>query len=144
MLTTPKRSIGNHSQQANALVSPQIRRENTTVNQTQNLKNRANTSRNLTVLALSCDLPAPSKPSGVTFTKDEAAHWRSIWRGPAGHYLDDSHAHEVAVYVKLTAAILSGSASAWQAQTREKLAIQFGFTPASLRNLGYVLDGAPV
>ena len=42
-------------------------------------------------------------------------HYRSIFKF-IGHLLDDdSHAHEIAVYIELTSAVLSGSASAWQA-----------------------------
>ena len=114
------------------------------MNARQNLaRNSAGTVQNLKILPLSCDLPVPPVPAGVTFTADERKHYRSIYRGPAGNYLDDSHAHEVAVYVRLTTAVLSGKASAWQAAERGKLAQQFGMTPASLRQLGYVLEGAP-
>lgn len=100
-------------------------------------------SKGLTILPLSCDLPVPPVPPGVSLDADERKHYRSIFKGPLGHMLDDSHAHEICVYVKLTTAVLSGSASAWQAAERGKLAIQFGMTSASLRNLGYCLEGAP-
>ena len=58
-------------------------------------------SKGLTILPLSCDLPVPPVPSGVTLDADERKHYRSIFRGPIGHLLDDSHAHEIAVYIKL-------------------------------------------
>lgn len=99
-------------------------------------------SKGLTILPLSCDLPVPPAPPGVSLSADERKHYRSIYKGPLGHILDDSHAYEIAVYVKLTTAMFEG-ASAWQAAERGKLAIQFGMTPASLRGLGYCLEGAP-
>ena len=105
-------------------------------------QNSGASAQKLTILPLSCTLPPPSIPPGVNLTADERKHFRSIYKGPSGHYLDDSHAHEVAVYVKLTTAVLSGQGSAWQASERAKLAIQMGFTPASMRALGFILEGS--
>ena len=94
------------------------------------------------ILPLSCELPVPSVPSGVTFTKEERAMYRSIFKGPHGNFLDESNAYEVATYVLLSHQLFRGDASAWVAAERGKLATQLGMTPVSLKALGYVLEGS--
>ena len=111
---------------------------------------RANEARNggfqvqnsakVRVLPAICDLPVPKVPDGVELSAAERKQFRSIFKGPYGHYMDDAHAHEVCVYIKLTSAVLSGVASAWHASERTRLAHQLGLTPAGLKALGMRIE----
>ena len=105
-------------------------------------QNSGVSAQKLKILPLSCELPVPSVPSGVTFTKEERAMYRSIFKGPHGNFLDESNAYEVATYVLLSHQLFRGEASAWVAAERGKLATQLGMTPVSLKALGYVLEGS--
>lgn len=93
--------------------------------------------------ASGCDLPVPDLPPGRTWTDDDGARWAELWQSPQATMWDDTVRGTVAVLIVYEAAILAGSASAWQAQEARYASDALGLTPRSLAALGWrIVDGA--
>lgn len=97
-------------------------------------------TRKLLVLPSECTLPVPKLPAGREWTPEDRRTWRDLWRSPQATQWDDSYVPAVAMYVSHVAAVLSGTASAWQAQEARHLGDQLGLTPRGMLALGWVLD----
>lgn len=98
--------------------------------------------RRVVVLPPQCDLPAPKLPAGREWTRADRRLWRELWSSPQASQWDDSHASSVAMYVCHVAAVLSGTAAAWQAQEARHLADELGLTPRGMLALGWVMPEA--
>lgn len=93
--------------------------------------------------ASGCDLPVPDLPPGRTWTDDDRARWAELWQSPQATMWDDTVRGTVAVLIVYEAAILAGSASAWQAQEARYASDALGLTPRSMAALGWrIVDGA--
>lgn len=86
--------------------------------------------------AAGCDLPVPALPGRREWTVDEQDRWRELWQSPQATQWDETARGTVAVLVAYEGAILSGSASAWQAQEYRHSAESLGLTPRALVSLG--------
>lgn len=86
-----------------------------------------------------CRLPVPSLPKGRAWSKEERARWRELWRSPQAAQWDESATGTVAALVVYEAAVLDGSASAWQAQEARYAAESLGLTPKAMVTLGWVI-----
>lgn len=86
-----------------------------------------------------CDLPPPALPAGRKWTAAHTTLWRSLWASPQAVMWDDSFASAVAMYVAHTVAVVSGKASAWQAQEARHLGDRLGLTPQGMHALGWRL-----
>lgn len=87
--------------------------------------------------ARGCDLPVPSLPAGPEWTDDQKARWEELWCSPQACQWDETARGTVAALVIYESAILSGEASAWQAQEARYAAESLGLTPRSLASLGW-------
>jgi len=87
--------------------------------------------------ASGCDLPVPEIPAGRTWSESERDRWRELWESPQATQWDDTVRGTVAVLVTYEAAILDGSAAAWQAQEARYAAEALGLTPKALVALGW-------
>lgn len=87
--------------------------------------------------ASGCNLPVPPLPRGRDWSTAERARWRELWRSPQANQWDESCRGTVAALVTFEAAILDGSASAWQAQECRYAAEALGLTPRALGQLGW-------
>lgn len=100
-------------------------------------KHRA-AARALVVLpAAGCDLPAPRIPSGRRWSTAERKLWKDLWSSPQAVMWDDSAATLVGQYIAHSAAVLAGTAAAWQAAEARQLADRLGLTPTGLASLGW-------
>ena len=97
------------------------------------------TARKLVVLPAECTLPVPKLPAGRAWSAEDRRTWRDLWKSPQATMWDDSYVPAVAMYVSHVAAVLSGDASAWQAQEARHMGDQLGLTPRGLLALGWVL-----
>jgi hypothetical protein len=98
--------------------------------------------KGLRVLPSECTLPPPKLPAGRKWAAHERALWRELWSSPQATQWDDSYGPAVAQYVVHTAAVLGGSASAWQASEARHLGDRLGLTPQGLAGLGWALSEA--
>jgi hypothetical protein len=87
--------------------------------------------------AAGCELPVPELPAGRVWTADDSARWDELWQSPQAVMWDDTARGTVAVLVVYEAAILAGSASAWQAQEARYAAEALGLTPKAMAALGW-------
>lgn len=87
--------------------------------------------------ASGCDLPVPEIPAGRTWSTHERDRWQELWESPQATQWDDTVRGTVAVLVTYEAAILDGSAAAWQAQEARYAAEALGLTPKALVALGW-------
>ena len=92
-------------------------------------------------LPLEVDLDPPEIPDGVDWSEAQRARWRSLWTSPQSYMWDETAAGTVAVLVTYEAAILSGAASAWQAQEYRYATEALGLTPKAMQSLGWKLEG---
>jgi hypothetical protein len=106
-------------------------------------RQRSGVGRKVIVLPDQCDLPAPDLPAGREWSEDECARWAELWSSPQASMWDDSYVSAVAMYVSHVSAVLTGQASAWQAQEARHLAEQLGLTPRGMLALGWVLADPP-
>lgn len=98
-------------------------------------------SRGLILLPVNgCELPAPKLPAGRTWSRDERRAWRELWAAPQASQWDDSAVAVVAMFVVHSGAVLSGSATAWQAREARHLADALGLTPAGMAALGWKIE----
>lgn len=89
-----------------------------------------------------CDLPVPDMPEGRKWTDADKARWIELWQSPQAVMWDDTCRGTVAVLLVYEAAILAGSASAWQAQEARYAAEALGLTPRAMNQLGWrIVDG---
>lgn len=90
-----------------------------------------------------CDLPVPDMPPGRDWSDDDRSRWEELWQSPQAVMWDDACRGTVAVLLVYEAAILAGSASAWQAQEARYAAEALGLTPKAMAALGWrIVDGA--
>jgi hypothetical protein len=87
--------------------------------------------------ATGCPLPVPGMPAGRAWTSEESARWEELWRSPQANQWDETARGTAACLLIYESAILSGSASAWQAQEARYAAEALGLTPRSLASLGW-------
>lgn len=87
--------------------------------------------------AAGCGLPVPDMPSGREWTDDDRSRWEELWQSPQAVMWDDAARGTVAVLIVYEAAILAGSASAWQAQEARYAADALGLTPKAMAALGW-------
>lgn len=99
-----------------------------------------NPGQKVVVLPAECTLPIPKLPAGRAWSTEDRRTWRDLWKSPQATMWDDSYVTAVAMYVAHAAAVLSGDASAWQAQEARHMGDQLGLTPRGLLALGWVLD----
>ena len=93
----------------------------------------------LLVLPAECTLPPPKLPQGRRWSAAERRLWAELWGSPQASQWDDSYGAAVAQYVVHAAAVLAGSASAWQATEARHLGDRLGLTPSGLAALGWAL-----
>jgi hypothetical protein len=79
----------------------------------------------------------PDMPAGRTWTDTDRARWDELWRSPQATQWDETCRGTVAALLVYEAAILDGSASAWQAQEARYAAEALGLTPRALVALGW-------
>jgi hypothetical protein len=87
--------------------------------------------------AAGCELPVPDPPAVRGWSEHELERWRELWQSPQATQWDDSAIGTAAVLVIYEFAILTGSASAWQAQEARYAAEALGLTPRALAQLGW-------
>lgn len=87
--------------------------------------------------AAGCDLPVPDLPAGREWTEHDRARWDELWQSPQAMMWDDTARGTVAVLLVYEAAILAGSASAWQAQEARYASEALGLTPKAMASLGW-------
>lgn len=84
-----------------------------------------------------CGLEVPAIPAGRTWTQDELERWRELWSSPQATQWDETCRGTVAAYVVYETAILSGAATAWQAQEWRYAGEALGLTPRAMATLGW-------
>ncbi len=68
--------------------------------------------------------------------------WEELWQSPQATMWDDTARGTVAVLIVYEAAILAGSAAAWQAQEARYASEALGLTPKAMAALGWrITDG---
>lgn len=87
--------------------------------------------------ATGCDLPVPELPPGRDWSEHEQARWEELWRSPQANQWDDTARGTVAALVVFETAIMTGKASAWQAQEARYHGEALGLTPRALVALGW-------
>ncbi|CDR07368.1 hypothetical protein [Streptomyces iranensis] len=92
-------------------------------------------------LPVETTLDPPPAPDGVEWTDAQQARWRSLWTSPQSFMWDETAAGTVAVLVVYETALLSGAASAWQAQEYRYASEALGLTPKAMQTLGWKLEG---
>ncbi|MEU6339957.1 hypothetical protein ABZ883_03275 [Streptomyces sp. NPDC046977] len=92
--------------------------------------------------AAGCLLPVPSMPAGRAWTDEDRARWEELWQSPQATMWDDTARGTVAVLLVYEAAVLAGTASAWQAQEARYAGEALGLTPRAMVQLGWrIVDG---
>jgi hypothetical protein len=87
------------------------------------------------------DWPPPELPPGRAWTDAERDLWRSLWQSPSASQWDDADESAVAMFVVHRSAVLSGTASAWQAQECRHLADRLGLSPQGRQALRWQIGG---
>lgn len=87
--------------------------------------------------ASGCDLPVPELPPGREWADHERDRWAELWESPQATVWDESARGTVATLVVYESAILSGSASAWQAMEMRHATDALGLTPKGMAALGW-------
>lgn len=87
--------------------------------------------------ASGCELPVPELPVGREWTDQDRARWEELWQSPQATMWDDTARGTVAVLLVYEAAIMAGSASAWQAQEARYAGDALGLTPKAMASLGW-------
>ena len=90
--------------------------------------------------AAGCDLPPPAMPKGRSWSPAERSRWRELWTSPQAVMWDESAALTVAQVIVYEQAVLSGAASAWQAQELRHASASLGLTPAAMLALGWRIE----
>ncbi|MGW6541909.1 hypothetical protein ACWGBH_03485 [Streptomyces massasporeus] len=97
------------------------------------------------VLPPECPYDPPPVPAHVADSWDEAQHarWDDLWRSPQATQWDQAAASTVAVLVTFEREILTGNASAWQAQEWRYASAALGLTPEAMQKLNWRIgDGS--
>ncbi|MFJ3617696.1 hypothetical protein ACIPSH_06020 [Streptomyces iakyrus] len=84
-----------------------------------------------------CTLPVPEMPPGRDWTDADRARWEELWQSPQATMWDDTARGTVALLLVYEAAVLNGSASAWQAQEARYAGEALGLTPRAMVQLGW-------
>lgn len=92
--------------------------------------------------AAGCKLPVPDLPVGREWSDHEQARWVELWQSPQAAQWDESARGTVATLVIFEAAIMAGTASAWQAQEARYAADALGLTPKAMTTLGWRITEA--
>jgi len=87
--------------------------------------------------AAGCELPVPELPPGRQWQQHERSRWDELWESPQATQWDDTARGTVATLVIFESAVLSGQASAWQAQEARYAGEALGLTPKALVALGW-------
>lgn len=87
--------------------------------------------------ASGCALPVPDMPASRDWSEAERDRWAELWASPQANQWDETARGTVACLVIYESAILSGTASAWQAQEARHAADALGLTPRALVALGW-------
>jgi len=95
----------------------------------------------VTLPAEGCTLPPPPMPKGRSWGPAERSRWLELWTSPQATMWDESASLTVALVVVYEASVLSGEASAWQAQELRHASASLGLTPASMAALGWRIEG---
>jgi len=90
--------------------------------------------------ATGCTLPVPALPGGREWTTHEQDRWAELWASPQATQWDETARGTVAALVIFEGAILSGTASAWQAQEARYAAEALGLTPRAMTSLGWRIE----
>ncbi|MFB7311471.1 hypothetical protein [Streptomyces sp. NPDC056192] len=90
-----------------------------------------------------CTFDPPPIPGYVEWDEWQRSRWLSLWRSPQAFMWDETASATVAVLITYERAVLSGAASAWQAQELRYATEALGLTPAAMQKLGWKIgDGA--
>ncbi|MFF5959520.1 phage terminase small subunit [Streptomyces luteogriseus] len=84
-----------------------------------------------------CTLPVPEMPPGRDWADTDRARWEELWQSPQATMWDDTARGTVALLLVYEAAVLNGSASAWQAQEARYAGEALGLTPRAMVQLGW-------
>ena len=103
-------------------------------------ESRPITGKNVLILPLEHQIPAPPHPPGVVFTKEEAKVWKQLWTSPVGYAWDEVETLAVASYIRYTSMVMSGTASGWCAQEARHLGDALGLTPRGRAALGWQIE----
>jgi hypothetical protein len=87
--------------------------------------------------AAGCALPVPELLAGREWTDPERARWEELWQSPQATQWDETASGTVAALVIFESAVLTGKASAWQAQEARYASEALGLTPRALAQLGW-------
>jgi hypothetical protein len=99
-------------------------------------------SRLVDLPAAGCLLPVPDMPAGREWTDADRARWEELWQSPQATMWDDTARGTVALLLVYEAAVLAGTASAWQAQEARYAGEALGLTPRAMTQLGWrIVDG---
>lgn len=86
-----------------------------------------------------CEDPVPDMPVGREWTDAERNRWAELWSSPQATQWDETAGGTVAVLIVYEAAILAGTAAAWQAQEARHASEALGLTPAAMAKLGWTI-----
>ncbi len=84
-----------------------------------------------------CTLPVPEMPPGREWSAADRTRWEELWQSPQATMWDDTARGTVALLIVYEAAVLNGSASAWQAQEARYAGEALGLTPRAMAQLGW-------
>lgn len=100
------------------------------------------TSRLVDLPASGCLLPVPEMPPGREWSGADRVRWEELWQSPQATMWDDTARGTVALLLVYEAAVLAGTASAWQAQEARYAGEALGLTPRAMVQLGWrIVDG---
>ncbi|WP_455356862.1 phage terminase small subunit [Streptomyces sp. SYSU K217416] len=90
-----------------------------------------------------CSFDPPPIPGYVEWDEWQRSRWDSLWRSPQAFMWDETASSTVAMLITYERAVLSGAASAWQAQECRYASEALGLTPAAMQKLGWKIgDGS--
>ena len=72
-----------------------------------------------------------------SWSSTQRARWNELWKSPQASQWDETARGTVAMLLVYEAAVLDGTASAWQAQEARYAADALGLTPRALTALGW-------
>jgi hypothetical protein len=95
--------------------------------------------------AAGCTLPVPEMPprgEDLGWSDSDRVRWEELWQSPQATMWDDTARGTVALLLVYEAAVLAGTASAWQAQEARYAGEALGLTPRAMVQLGWrIVDG---
>ncbi|QIJ66488.1 hypothetical protein G7Z13_09330 [Streptomyces sp. JB150] len=85
----------------------------------------------------------PPRGEGLEWTDADRERWAELWQSPQATMWDDTARGTVALLIVYEAAVLAGTASAWQAQEARYAGEALGLTPRAMAQLGWrIVDDA--